>query len=178
MSRWPRLLCHPPLLPVSDLCLITYACMRWRITLAEDEEVYVWFMVVLVQCVVARETWAAIMQPPQRWHQKTVVSGHSPNRLTWGEEPVHLPCVEREVAWGENIHEPSEAMMTDLAYWSEHRKPARFWIGGQGKRPCELKYGGNHKVWTSLLLAMPTRGQPHGINTKQPSGQNNSCSHC
>lgn len=38
MSRWPRYLCHPPM-PLSDLHLITYDCMRWKVTLEEDEKV-------------------------------------------------------------------------------------------------------------------------------------------
>lgn len=63
MAQTPVSSAIAPWMPVSDLRLITCDCMRWRIILAEDEEVYVWFMVVLVQYVVVRETWAALMQP-------------------------------------------------------------------------------------------------------------------
>lgn len=56
--------------PASDLCLITYGCMRWRITLVEDEEIEAWFMVVLVQYGVARETWAAPWQPRSKMAPK------------------------------------------------------------------------------------------------------------
>lgn len=56
--------------PVSDLRLITCGCMRWRITLVEDEEIEAWFMVVLVQYGVARETWAALLQPRSKMAPK------------------------------------------------------------------------------------------------------------
>lgn len=41
-------------------------------------------------------------------------------------------------AWKEKwpavkIYMDSEAMMTDLAYWSEHSKSGRFGVGGQEK---------------------------------------------
>lgn len=36
----------------------------------EDEEIEAWFMVVLVQYGVARETWAALLQPRSKMAPK------------------------------------------------------------------------------------------------------------
>ena len=63
---------------------------------------------------------------------QTEVRESPPNVQTSEGEVVYLLCMEKEVAWDENTHDPWAVIM-NVACWSEPRKFGRLWTGGQGE---------------------------------------------
>lgn len=70
---------------------------------------------------------------------------NSPNIQTSSEQPVHLLCVEKEVARGENTH----VLMGNDDWLSLLVRIYILWTmvdRRSGEVECEWKYGSNHEV--------------------------------
>lgn len=74
-----------------------------------------------------------------------MVNRNSPNIQTSSEQPVHLLCVKKEVARGENTH----VLMGNDDWLSLLVRIYILWTmvdRRSGEVECEWKYGSNHEV--------------------------------